>query len=556
MLKSLYIENMAIIEKMSIDYNYGFNIFTGETGAGKSIIIGSINFILGNKLSKDIIRYGFDRAIVICVFDDVSNKIYEILNKYGLNLNDSEIIIQREINKDGKSYAKICGKPITVSILKEIGRYLINIHGQHDTYKLFSKDTQLKLLDEFSNTKQLLEELDFQYKKYSEFSYKLKSTMINEGEIEKKSDLLNYQLNEIISSNFIIGEYDELLNQKNIIKNSIEIETKISMIKIFFSGDDNKIGVLEQLETNILNLEYISRYNNKFYNNKEKLENILFDMKDIFSDILSFNQTDDYRFNDINEIEDRLFELNRIRRKYGPEDIDVQKYYLDIENQIEELNKNESIIKNINEEMESIYDIMLSICDKIHEKRYKKSKILEKMILNELEYLDMKNIDLKIEFNKKSISKFGYDDIEILIATNKGEKMKAIANIASGGEMSRIMLAIKNVLSETEDNPCLIFDEVDTGVSGESAEKIGLKLRSISSKNQVICVTHLAQVAALGTSHFKIKKYVKKDQTFTEVSLLKKEERILELARIIGRSDITDLTLKMAEEMLNSNINL
>lgn len=556
MLKSLYIENMAIIEKMSIDYNYGFNIFTGETGAGKSIIIGSINFILGNKLSKDIIRYGFDRAIVICVFDDVSNKIYEILNKYGLNLNDSEIIIQREINKDGKSYAKICGKPITVSILKEIGRYLINIHGQHDTYKLFFKDTQLKLLDEFSNTKQLLEELDFQYKKYSEFSYKLKSTMINEGEIEKKSDLLNYQLNEIISSNFIIGEYDELLNQKNIIKNSIEIETKISMIKIFFSGDDNKIGVLEQLETNILNLEYISRYNNKFYNNKEKLENILFDMKDIFSDILSFNQTDDYRFNDINEIEDRLFELNRIRRKYGPEDIDVQKYYLDIENQIEELNKNESIIKNINEEMESIYDIMLSICDKIHEKRYKKSKILEKMILNELEYLDMKNIDLKIEFNKKSISKFGYDDIEILIATNKGEKMKAIANIASGGEMSRIMLAIKNVLSETEDNPCLIFDEVDTGVSGESAEKIGLKLRSISSKNQVICVTHLAQVAALGTSHFKIKKYVKKDQTFTEVSLLKKEERILELARIIGRSDITDLTLKMAEEMLNSNINL
>ena len=206
--------------------------------------------------------------------------------------------------------------------------------------------------------------------------------------------------------------------------------------------------------------------------------------------------------------------------------------------------------------MENIYDIMLSICDKIHEKRYVKSKILEKMILNELEYLDMKNIDLKIKFNKKSISRFGYDDIEILIATNKGEELKPIENIASGGEMSRIMLAIKSVLSENEDNPCLIFDEVDTGVSGESAEKIGLKLRSISLKNQVICVTHLAQVATLGTSHFKIKKYVKKDQTFTEVSLLKKEERVLEIARIIGGSDTTNLTLKMAEEMLNSNINL
>ncbi|MDK2802485.1 MAG: DNA repair protein RecN [Oscillospiraceae bacterium] len=556
MLKSLYIENMAIIEKMSIDYNYGFNIFTGETGAGKSIIIGSINFILGNKLSKDIIRYGFERAVVICIFDNVSNKVYDILDRYGLNLNDSEIIIQREINKDGKSHAKICGKPITLSMLKDIGRYLINIHGQHDTYKLFSKDTQLKLLDEFSDTNQLLEDLNVQYKKYSELSYKLKSTMIDEGEIEKKLDILNYQLNEIESSNFIIGEYENLLEQKETMKHSIEIGHRTSMIKLFFDGDDNTIGILEQLEKNILNLEYIARYNSKLSDNKEKLENILFDLKDIFSDVLDFTDIADYEFNDINEIENRLSDLSRIKKKYGPDDIDIEKYILNIKKEIEELNTNDSVVREINEKMENIYDIMLSVCDKIHEKRYKKSKILEKMILNELEYLDMKNIDFKIKFNKKSISKFGYDDIEILIATNKGEELKPITNIASGGEMSRIMLAIKSVLSENEDNPCLIFDEVDTGVSGESAEKIGLKLRSISLKNQVICVTHLAQVAALGTSHFKIKKYVKKDQTFTEVSLLEKEERVLEIARIIGGSDTTNLTLKMAEEMLNSNINL
>ena len=314
MLKSLYIENMAIIEKISIDYNYGFNIFTGETGAGKSIIIGSINFILGNKLSKDIIRQGCERAVVICIFDNVSNKVYDILDKYGLNLNDSEIIIQREINKDGKSHARICGKPITLSMLKDIGRYLINIHGQHDTYKLFSKDTQLKLLDKFSDTSQLLEELKVQYKKYSELSYILKSTMIDEGEIEKKLDILNYQLNEIESSNFIIGEYDDLLEQKETMKHSIEIGHRTSMIKLFFDGDESTIGVLEQLEKNILNLEYIAKYNSKLSDNKEKLENILFDLKDIFSDVLDFTDISDYEFNDINEIENRLSDLSRIKK--------------------------------------------------------------------------------------------------------------------------------------------------------------------------------------------------------------------------------------------------
>lgn len=556
MLSNLYIENIAVIEKTSIDFKKGLNVMTGETGAGKSIVIDSINAVLGNRTSKELIRTGASSAFVSAEFTNLSEKAIEVIYEAGFELEDGELLIQREISTTGKNKCRINGRPATVSTLKEIGVQLINIHGQHESYELMSPELHISYIDKLAGLESEIEAYQEVYKKYKKLSAELKKATVDESERERKIDLLKYQIDELEDADLRDGEYEELNEQKAVLQNSEKIIEAIMSSRALMNGDEESSGVLENLQEINSQLSDISEYMSEVEPINSRIESAIYELEDCLSELTGLTDLVDTDGGSLDSIEERLDLIYTLGKKYGS----TIKEMLDfLDNAKKELNalvmydeNREALIK----ECDKAYKEAEKLAKALSEKRKATSSEFADKVCEEMAFLDMPNVKLVVVQEKCELNSLGCDNIEFLISTNPGEPPKPISKIASGGELSRMMLAIKNVLSDKDDIDTLIFDEVDTGISGSAAQKVGLKLREVSKSRQVLCVTHLAQIAAMGNSHFKISKSVRDEKTFTKVEELDHEGRKQELARIIGGTEMTKASLDYAEEMLRAGENI
>jgi len=527
MLTTLYIENIAVIEKTSIDFSQGLNVLTGETGAGKSIIIDSINAIMGQRTSKELVRTGAKTALVTAQFDDVNDTVKAKLAELGYNNEDDDtLILQRTISATGKSSCKINARPASVTVLKEVAKNLINIHGQHESYELFSPDTHIDYIDSFGELKNELEDYREKYKKYKALKKQLNEANSDESARLHEIDLLTYQTTELFNADVQPDEIEQLENERIILMNSEKIFTLLN-------------------DSRSLNADYESiseSITDVYYNLKDCIESI--------SDAADSVESDPQR---LEEIDERLDLLNRLTRKYGCECNELPALAEKMQTRLEELlsyDKNRDQLEA--DYKESEYNARIS-AQKLSSIRKKTAKVFSERVREEMSFLNMPNVQIVTQFENTDFYEKGTDKVEFLISANPGEPPRPVAKIASGGELSRMMLAIKTVLASTEDIDTLIFDEVDTGISGSAAQKVGLKLKEVSKSSQVLCVTHQAQLAALADAHYLISKQVEDGRTFTQVKLLDFDGRKHELARIIGGVNITDAALAHAESMLKES---
>lgn len=556
MLSNLYIENIAVIEKTSIDFKKGLNVMTGETGAGKSIVIDSINAVLGNRTSKELIRTGASSAFVSAEFTNLSEKALAVIDEAGFELEDGELLIQREISTTGKNKCRINGRPATVSTLKEIGVQLINIHGQHESYELMSPELHISYIDKLAGLESEIEAYQEVYKKYKKLSAELKKATVDESERERKIDLLKYQIDELEDADLRDGEYEKLNEQKAVLQNSEKIIEAIMSSRALMNGDEESSGVLENLQEINSQLSDISEYMSEVEPINSRIESAIYELEDCLSELTGLTDLVDTDGGSLDSIEERLDLIYTLGKKYGS----TIKEMLDfLDKAKKELNalvmydeNREALIK----ECDKAYKEAEKLAKALSEKRRATSSEFADKVCEEMAFLDMPNVKLVVVQESCELNSLGCDNIEFLISTNPGEPPKPISKIASGGELSRMMLAVKNVLSDKDDIDTLIFDEVDTGISGSAAQKVGLKLREVSKSRQVLCVTHLAQIAAMGNSHFKISKSVRYEKTFTKVEELDHEGRKQELARIIGGTEMTKASLDYAEEMLRAGENI
>lgn len=551
MLLSLYIENVAVIEKDHIDFDTGLNIITGETGAGKSIIIDSINAILGHRVSKDMIRTGADSAFISATFCDLSERSAELVLKMGYKVDeDGTLIIQREINISGKTTCKINGRPATVSILKEIGSSLINIHGQHESYGLLSSDSHINYIDSLANSYELLNKYRQAYDKMKSIECRLKDLLMDESEKERKIDLLKYQIDEIKSADLKIGEYEQLMEKKKLYANSEKISKSIIESKNLIDGDEDSLGAIQMIEQASNSLLNISSIFDEVSILQSRLQNVFYELEDCSSELSNLLLEIEYDPTELENIETRLDLIYRLSKKYGENINDILTYLEKAKNELKSIEFLDDNISKLKTEFNDYKNLSVSLASELSKLRESASYKFSEDVKNQLSFLDMQGVDFCVSQQKKDLAQDGIDNIQFLISTNPGEPKKPISKVASGGELSRIMLAIKSVLSDNDDVNSMIFDEIDTGISGSAARKVGLKLKEVSKNKQVICVTHLAQIASLANKHFLIEKKVIDGRTFTNVKSLDMQQRAYELARIIGSDVITDKTLENAKEML------
>lgn len=554
MLSHLYIENVAVIEQTGIDFDLGLNVLTGETGAGKSIVIDAINAILGQRVSKDIIRTGESSAFISATFNNVSKRTLKKIYDYGYKIDDDGVlIIQREISDKNKGSIKINGRPATLSILKDIGSELINIHGQHENYELLSPDLHIKYIDSVGSLDEILVDYRTVYNKLCQVSAELKSLDLDEAQKARRIDFLNYEIDELEKANLKEGEFEELNELKNRYINDEKIRTSINGAQLAIDGDEDLPGALSGLNDAVRFLEGIRDYIPSLDTINARLQNTIYEIQDCSEEINSL-YTESSEFDNINDIEERLDLLYRLGRKYGETTKDMLEYLERSRDELRGIELLDDKRESLKNEYNKLKENATLIAKKLSIKRKETSDKFINMVKHELVFLDMPFVDIKVLQEKCELNRFGCDKIEFLISTNPGEPAKPIAKIASGGELSRIMLAIKNVLADKDDIDTLIFDEVDTGISGGAAQKVGMKLREVSNSRQVICVTHLAQIACVASEHYLIEKKVLKNRTFTDIKKLSYDERKHEIARIIAGSNPTELTLNNADEMLKAGL--
>lgn len=549
LLKELYIENLAIIEKASISFCDKLNIFSGETGAGKSILIGGINAIMGGRVTKDIVRAGAEKSVIIGLFDDLQDSVIKKLDEYGFSCED-ELMLQRDISADGKSTARINGRVTTAAVLKEIVSELINIHGQHDNQILLNADKQREILDNYGNLKSILNEYRDSFKSFSAISRRIKKLQEENLLDDEKAEILRERINEIDDVKPEKGEEAEVEQKLSALRNSEKIQKSLFTAYLNISGDDEIIGGIQLLENAKNSLSDIVGFLPESETLIGRLDSLIIELNDIENEIFPLINEDDGDGKVLSYYEERISQLLRLKRKYGKDIEEIIDDYDDWKEQLFELENREDIIDRLLDEKKEIGEKVKTSAKKITEKRKVTAKNLVDRISKELEFLDMPNVVLVFDIKQDKVTINGIDNVEMLISVNKGEKPKPISKIASGGELSRIMLAIKNVLANNDDIPTMIFDEIDTGISGRAAQKVGIKLSEIAQKRQVLCVTHLAQIAAMADNHLLIEKKTENNRTYTEVYPLEYEGRKREIARIISGDMESDITLKNAEELL------
>ncbi len=550
MLKELFIKNIAVIKQTDICFSEGLNVFTGETGAGKSIIIDSINAVLGQRVSRDLVRTGETRAQITAVFSGLSTTTLELLDQMGYEADEGELMISREISVDGKGTCRLCGRPIGVTMLREIGNTLINIHGQHDSQYLLNKEKHIDFLDSFAQLDTLYDRYRDCFSQLIAMRRELNSLNVDEAEKARQIDLLEYQINEIEQAELVPGEEEELADRRNMIRNAEKICLSLDEAHEQIAGGEERTGALELIQNAAAALEEAARYVETLIPISSQLTEMGYELEDSLMGINDARLGMEYDPGELEEIEARLDLIYRLKRKYGGDIEEILQNHSLYKKQLEKITLSDEKKESLNQSYKEMLLQAKNLADQLSKERKAAARRFEKQVEGELSFLDMPSVKFTISILPCKLGAKGLDDVEFMISTNPGEPPKPIAKIASGGELSRIMLSIKNVISDKDDVPTLIFDEVDTGVSGSAAEKIGRKLRQVSKGRQVICVTHLAQIAALCDHHLLIQKQVKDDHTFTQVTELDHPGRVREIARIMSGVDVSELSLQNAEEML------
>ena len=535
MISTLHIKNIGIIDEITIDFSKGFNILTGETGAGKTLIIGALGIVAGGRFSKEMIRKGENHSFV-----EIS--IYLPNHPSAI---DGNIIISREIFDNGRNTCKINGRLVTVTELKEFMNNIINIHGQNDNQNLLNKENHIKYLDKFLGNEFLKQKSKYVelYNKYVDINKQLKENYGDEKEKQRKLDLLYYQVNEIKNTNLKINEDEELEDKRNLIVNAEKISKSLQEADIQINEN-----ALNSISIAIRNLERIEDINVKYQKTLSSLKSNYYDLQEIGIDLNHFNSDTNFEESERDEIENRIDEINDLKRKYGNTIEEILNYKEEVEEEIEKIENSEEKNQQLKQELEKLTKELKKLADNLHTIREKNSSDLEIKINKELSDLEMPGAKFKVDIKNTNFNKDGTDEIEFMITTNKGEDFKPLIKTASGGEMSRIMLAIKTVLSDVDEVPILIFDEIDTGISGKAGNAVGEKLKTISKKHQVIIVTHLASIAAKGDSNYYIYKEVEGNSTKTKVKNLNEQEVIEEIARI-SSGIVSEISLKHAMEL-------
>lgn len=555
MLSNLYIENIAVIEKTNIDFSSGFNVMTGETGAGKSIVIDSINAVLGQRTTKQIIRNGADRAFVSACFTDVSKFVEKKAQQLGFEVEDGMVILQREMSVSGKNICKINSRPATVSALKELSSYLVSIHGQSDNMELMSPSLHLHYIDALSKNQQLLSQYRNVYERFICAKNELENSDDDSQKRLERIDLLKYQIQEIEDADIKVGENEKLSAEKNVLVNSEKITKSLYKAKAILDGDDDVDGVISLTDDACTSLSVSARYQESLTDISDRLLNTLYelrDISDIIEDSISDVESDPYR---LEQIEERLDLLYRLSKKYGETEEQILSYLDSAKSELASLEAYDENREKLYKEFIKLKEEATNIATQLSKIRHDQALTFSTAVQKEMAFLEMPNVRLVVDFDTCELSKNGIDKVEFLISVNLGEDPKPVTKIASGGELSRMMLAIKTVLSRHDIVETLIFDEIDTGISGSAAQKVGMKLKEVSKERQVMCVTHQAQIAAFADSHFLINKEFTNDKTFTHVDKLDIDSRVRELARIIGGVNITQTALDHARQLIeNSNV--
>lgn len=554
MLKFLHIENIAVIEQSDIEFSEGFNVLTGETGAGKSIVIDSINAVLGERTSKELIRAGCDTAEVSAVFGCFDDYTAGVLAEYGVTPDeDGNIVIRRRLSANGKGLIKLNDRPVTATELKEIGKSLINIHGQHDSQALLDPDSHINYIDALAENGELLSKYYAEFKELNKIRKELNSAETDEDEKRRETDLLKYQINELESADIKSGEYAKLKNELEIAKNYQATAEALSAVCTALKGDDDFDGataLITDAQKRLIGLK-----SDEWRSRAEKLADAVSVIEDVAAEARDFLDGAEYSDMDADSINERLDTLDRLMVKYGNSEQEMLDFLTAAKVRLDELVFSDRRIAELSDLLDKSTERLVELGERLTKSRKKAAAEFETKVCGILTYLNMPDVRFTVSIEKGRYTKRGCDVIEFLISANKGEKVKPLAKIASGGELSRVMLAIKSVLLDKDKVGTMIFDEIDVGISGYTAGKVGTQLKKVSKNRQVICVTHLAQIAAMADNHLLIEKNTIEGRTFTKVEPLSYEERISEIARIMSGAELTENLYKSAKELVDRSKN-
>jgi len=549
MLQLLHIENIAVIEEADITFDKGFNALTGETGAGKSIVIDAMGAVLGQRTSRDLIRTGAAKAFVSAMFTDVPP--LAVLEESGLEAEDGELLLQREISAEGKNICRVSGRPVTVAQLRKIGSALLNIHGQHDGQQLLDEEQHGAYLDSFGQVEPQMEAYTACYEAMGAVKKKLKSLQMDEAEKERRMDSLTFQINELEKAKLKSGEEETLLQRLNLLRNSEKFMSAIQGAVWNLTGGDEGGGAVSELREAAGALSGAKNLDGQFAQLHERLENLYSEAYDVAETLRDLQDSFDFSPQELDELEGRADKLYRLKKKYGPTVEDMIAYLEQCREELDQIAFASDTAARLEKQLAQERQKVLKAAKVLSEARKEAAKRLEARIQDELRQLDMPKVRFAICFEEKEPDALGIDTVRFLMSANVGEELRPIHKVASGGELARIMLALKNVLAENELIGTLVFDEVDTGVSGRAAQKVAAKLAQVSRRKQVLCVTHLPQLAAMADTHFSVEKGEKNGRTFTQVLRLDREQRMNELARLTGGEKPTPAMLAGAAELLD-----
>ncbi len=550
MLSLLHIENIAVIEQSDISFDRGFNVLTGETGAGKSIVIDAISAILGERAYRDMIRTGANKASVRAVFTDVPK--LDWFEQNGVEY-DGETVIQREIHLDGKNVCRVNGTLVTVSILRKLGIQLINIHGQHDSASLLDEANHLGFLDAFADNEALREDYCEKYNAVCKLRREIDRMSMDESEKLRRMETLRYQIEEISKAQLEAREDEALEERRKLLQNAEKLSNGMDTAVECLYGSDESDGAATLLAQAERELARLARYTDAFAQLHERVADLMYQVQDVAEEVRDGRDDLSYSAEELEQIEARLDVIHRLRRKYGVTCADILEYLEKAQKELDEIEFADDHVEQLKRKLQKAEETAFDAALALRKNRKETAKMLSERILTELAQLDMPRVQFSCEFTATDLTADGADSVVFYMSANAGEALKSMSKVASGGELARIMLAMKNVLAEKDQVETLIFDEVDTGVSGRAAQKVAEKLRSVAAYKQVLCVTHLPQLAALANTHLLIAKGERDGRTYTTVTPLDIEGRKRELARIIGGTNITETTLKSAEEMLCVN---
>ena len=549
MLSSLQIENVAVIQKAEVHFKPGLNVLTGETGAGKSILIDSINAILGNRTSKDLVRTGASKAVIRAAFEQVPDAVLNSLEKAGYERSDA-LMLSREITAEGKSTCRINGMPATASVLRELCGGLININGQHDSVGLLNPARHLGILDDYAQNDAEFQEYYVLYRELVRIKRELDAMITDEAEKQRKIDLLSYQVQEIEDAGLTAGEEQTLESRRKILANASAIRDKIAQSYALLSGDDESSGAVDLLGEASHAIDTAAQLDDALAAASSQLLDLYYNAKDVAADLIG--RLDSYDTNDaeLDEIEQRLDLIYKLKRKYGDTVEDVIEFGQNAREELERIQSSQERHDHLQAEKRRLYALAREKAEALTQTRLNAFEALNKRISGTLDFLNMPGVRMTLRHTRGPLASHGQDSIEFYISTNPGEAPKPLAKIASGGELSRITLAIKNAMADKDAVPTVIYDEIDSGVSGKAAGRIGEVLRQSAQGHQILCITHTAQIAALAACHLLIQKNVANDRTYTEIHPLDEEGRVEALARLISGDHVTDISRANAREML------